>query len=71
MIIQNIQNNVRNLFNIVPEYIGKGIKISDIYAAVMNVPNVNWCKVNYPNGNIDILEYEMLVCVNIKIIESD
>ena len=37
----------------------------------MNVPNVNWCKVNYPNGNIDILEYEMLVCVNIKIIESD
>ena len=71
MIIQNIQNNVRNLFNIVPEYIGKGIKISDIYATVMNVPNVNWCKVNYPNGNIDILEYEMLVCVNIKIIESD
>lgn len=71
MIIQNIRNNVRNLFNIVPEYIGKGIKISDIYTAVMNVPNVNWCKVNYPNGNIDILEYEMLVCVNIKIIESD
>ena len=71
MIIQNIQNNIRNLFNIVPEYIGKGVKISDIYTAVMNVPNVNWCRVNYPNGNIDILEYEMLVCVNIKIIESD
>lgn len=71
MIIQNIKNNIYKVFEIGPEYIGKGIKISDIYTAVMSVPNVKWCKINYPTENVDISEYEIAVCSYITVIESE
>lgn len=53
MIIQEIKNNVNKLFEVTPDYLGRGLKLSDIYTAVMSTPNVKWCKVLEPVDNIE------------------
>lgn len=53
MIIQEIKNNVNELFKVTPDYLGRGIKLSDIYTAVMSTPNVKWCKVLEPVDNVE------------------
>lgn len=61
MIIQDIKNNINKLFEVTPDYLGKGLKLSDIYTAVMSTPNVNWCKVLEPVDNIDADVDEFLI----------
>lgn len=70
VIIQEIKNNIQKLFEITPDYIGKGIKLSDIYSKVMEVEGVKWCRIDYPTDNISVLEYDMLICNNINIVET-
>lgn len=69
-IIQNIKNNILKLFEITPDYIGKGLKISDIYAAIKNTPNVKWCKVTSPTDNIDIPNNNIMISSFINITET-
>lgn len=66
-ILQNIKNNVSKLFDITPDYLGKDLKLSDIYTAVMSTPNVQWCKVLEPVDNINIDVDEFLVPTYITI----
>ena len=54
IVIQNVRNNILKLFDITPDYIGKGIKLSDIYKAVTDTEYVSWCKVLKPTDNIAI-----------------
>ena len=70
IIIQNIKNNVAKLFEVTSDYIGKGLKLSDIYTAVMSTPNVNWCKVIVPNDNVDIPMNGLLISSYIDVIET-
>lgn len=69
IIIQNIKNNVRKLFDVTPDYIGKGLKLSDIYEAVTSTPNVEWCNVIAPLSNIDIPMHGLMIPVYIDVIE--
>jgi len=69
MIIQEIKNNVSKLFKITPDYIGKGLKLSDIYTAVMSTPNVQWCKVLDPVDNIEAEVDEFLISTYITVNE--
>lgn len=69
MIIQEIKNNVSKLFEITPDYIGKGLKLSDIYTAVMSTPNVQWCKVLDPVDNIEAEVDEFLISTYITVNE--
>jgi len=61
MITQDIKNNINELFKITPDYLGKGLKLSDIYSAVTNTPNVKWCKVLEPVDNIEVDVDEFLI----------
>lgn len=69
MIMQDIKNNVNKLFRIRPDYLGKSLKLSDIYTAVMSTPNVKWCKVLEPVDNIDANVDEFLIPTYITINE--
>lgn len=69
MIIQEIKNNISKLFEITPDYIGKGLKLSDIYTAVMSTPNVQWCKVLDPVDNIEAEVDEFLISTYITVNE--
>ena len=69
MIIQDIKNNVNKLFDVTPDYLGKSLKLSDIYTAVMSTPNVNWCKVLEPVDNIEVNVDEFLIPTYITINE--
>ena len=69
MIMQDIKNNVNELFRIRPDYLGKSLKLSDIYTAVMSTPNVKWCKVLEPVDNIDANVDEFLIPTYITINE--
>ena len=53
VVIQNIKNNIQKLFEITPDYIGKGLKLSDIYKAISGTEYVSWCKVLSPIDNVD------------------
>ena len=52
VVIQNIKNNISKLFEITPDYIGKGLKLSDIYKAITDTEFVSWCKVLSPIDNV-------------------
>lgn len=52
IVIQNIKNNIAKLFDITPDYIGKGLKLSDIYKAITDTEFVSWCKVLSPIDNV-------------------
>lgn len=69
MIIQNIKNNVNKLFEITPDYLGKGLKLSDIYTAIMSTPNVKWCKVLEPVDNVDVDVDQFLIPTYVTINE--
>lgn len=69
IILQNVRNNVTSLFDITPNYMGKGLKLSDIYKAILDTPYVKWCRVLTPLDNIDINENELLILSNLDIIE--
>lgn len=69
MILQEVSNNITHLFDIKPDSMGKGLKLSNIYSAVMDTPNVNWCKVIKPNDNIPAQQNELLVLSNLNVIE--
>lgn len=69
MIIQDIKNNVSKLFEVTPDYLGKGLKLSDIYTAVMATPNVKWCKVLEPVDNIDVDVDQFLIPTYITVNE--
>lgn len=70
IIIQNIKNNVLKLFEVTSDYIGKGLKLSDIYTAVMSTEYVKWCKVITPNDNIDIPQNGLMISSYIDVIET-
>lgn len=69
VILQNIRNNVQHLFDITPDYIGKGLKLSDIYSAVMKTEYVNWCRVITPLDNINVDKNGLLILSNLEITE--
>lgn len=69
MIMQQINNNVNEVFALKPTSMGKGLKISDIYTAVMKTPNVDWCKVIKPTDNITIPRNSTMVLANLTIKE--
>jgi len=61
IIVQNVKNALYGLFDLTPDCIGKGLKLSDIYTTVMSVEGVAWCKVVTPTSNIDVAINELLV----------
>lgn len=69
IVLQNVRNSILKLFNITPDYIGKGIKLSDIYKAVTDTENVAWCKVLKPVDNIAINVNSLLVSSDIVLEE--
>lgn len=69
IILQNIKNNISKLFEVTPDYIGKSLKLSDIYTAVMKTPNVTWCRVLSPLDNIDVNKNGLLILSNVEVIE--
>jgi len=69
MIIQNIRNNLQKLFDITPDYMGKGLALSDIYKAITKTANVEWCRVLAPTDNVIIRKNQLLICKNITIQE--
>ena len=69
VILQNIRNNLQHLFDITPDYIGKGLKLSDIYSAVMKTEYVNWCRVITPLDNINVDKNGLLILSNLEITE--
>ena len=69
IILQNVKNALYNLFNLKPDSIGKGLKLSTIYTTIMSVKDVEWCKVLLPVGNVDTAINELLVPATIKIID--
>ena len=57
------------LFDVTPDYLGKGLKLSDVYTAVMSTPNVKWCKVLEPVDNIEVNVDEFLIQTYITVNE--
>ena len=51
-IMNDVRNAIIKLFDITPNYMGAGLKISDIYSAIMSVPNVRFCNVLEPTSNV-------------------
>ena len=64
-----LKNNVQKLFEVTPDYIGKGLKLSDIYTAVMNTPNVKWCRVLSPLDNVEVNKNGLLILSGVEITE--
>ena len=71
IIIQNVKNNVSNLFNLTPDFMGKGLKLSDVYTAVMKTPYVDWCKVTSPLDNIDIPKNGLMILSSVDVVETN
>ena len=69
VILQNVSNALYSLFDLSPNYIGQGLKLSKIYTTVMDVDGVEWCKVVIPTSNIEIAINEFLVPSEIKVID--
>ena len=63
------RNNVTKLFDITPDYIGKGLKLSDIYQAIKSTEYVDWCKVNTPLDNIEINKNGLMILASLDITE--
>lgn len=69
LIIQDIKNKVAELFAINSKSIGRGLKLSDLYYAVKQISEVEWCKVIEPLDNVNILPYGLMVYSHINVIE--
>lgn len=68
IILQNVKNALYSLFDLLPDCIGKGMKLSTIYTTVMSVDGIEWCKVTTPTSNIDVAINVLLVPANIRVI---
>lgn len=64
---QNIINNINKLFDITPSYLGKSLKLSDIYNEVHDTEGVDYCLVDLPTTNIDVLPYQFIVLSSLNI----
>lgn len=69
VVIQNVKNNITELFDITPDYIGKGLKLSDIYKAISKTEHVSWCKVLNPIDNVEGATNRIIVLSGITIEE--
>ena len=69
IVLQNVRNNILKLFEITPDYISKGIKLSDIYKAATDTENVAWCKVLKPTDNVAVNVNGILVASDIVLEE--
>lgn len=69
VIIQEVKNNILKLFEITPDYIGKGLKLSDLYKAVSSTKYVSWCKVLNPLDNVDVSVNTLIIPTFITIEE--
>ena len=69
IIIQNVKNNILKLFDLTPDYIGKDLKLSDIYKAITDTEYVSWCKVLSPLDNQNININEIMICQDVIIDE--
>ena len=69
IVIQNIKTNIQKLFEITPDYMGKDLKLSDIYKAITDTEYVSWCKVLTPLDNQNININEIMICQDIIIDE--
>lgn len=69
IIIQEIKNAVASLFEIKPNFLGSGLKISDIYTAVMGVPSVKWCLVTSPTNNVEVKQNELMTLQSVTVNE--
>ena len=69
MIIQEIKNAIASLFEITPDFLGSGLKVSDIYTTVMAVPGVNWCIVTSPTNNIEVKQNELMTLQTVTVNE--
>lgn len=70
IILQNVKNNIAKLFEITPDYIGKGLKLSDIYKAITSTQYVEWAKVTEPIDNFDTAVNGILISSYINVIEE-
>ena len=70
IILQNVKNNIAKLFEITPDYIGKGLKLSDIYKAITNTKYVEWAKIVEPTDNVDVIMNGILIHSYINVIED-
>lgn len=70
LIIQDIKNNITDLFTITPDYMGKGLRISDIYLATMKVAGVSYCKVALPSDNVIVPPNTFMILGDLEVIES-
>ena len=70
VILQNVKNNIAALFDITPDYIGKGLKLSDIYKAITDTQYVEWTKVTEPIDNFDVSVNGIVMSSYINVIEE-
>lgn len=61
VILQNVKNALYSLFDLTPDRIGKGLKLSKIYTTIMAVEGVAWCKVITPTSNLDVAINTLMV----------
>lgn len=64
---QNIKTNINKLFDISPIYLGKTLKLSDIYNTVVNTEGVDYCLITKPTANITALQYQFIVLSSLTI----
>lgn len=65
IVLQNVRTNIQKLFEITPDYMGKDLKLSDIYRAITSTEHVSWCKVLKPLDNQNISANEIMICQDI------
>lgn len=66
---QNVYNAISALFDITPDYLGKSLELSSIYNAVHNVEGVDYCLVDSPVANINVLPNEFLILSSLNILD--
>ena len=70
IILQNVRNNIQNLFTVTSDYVGKSLNLSDIYKAITDTEYVEWCKVINPTDNVDVPVNGILMSSSITITED-
>lgn len=66
---QNVYNAVSSLFNITPDYLGKSLELSSIYNVVHSVEGVDYCLIDLPVANINVLPNEFLILSSLEILD--
>ena len=60
----NVEAAVSDLFQVQPGIIGRSMRLSEIYAAVMSVDGVKYCVINSPTSDIEADVNEILYLSN-------